>query len=71
MSDRRDFPRKAAIIAAGVASQTASAQQQRANIPLDRVNSVLDAFGVRYPIFCAGMGGAAGAALAIAVSNGG
>jgi nitronate monooxygenase len=71
VSDRREFLRLAAMISAGVASQTASAQQQRADLPMDRVNALLDAFGVRYPIFCAGMGSAAGPALATAISNGG
>jgi nitronate monooxygenase len=40
-------------------------------MPTARASSLMAAFGLRYPIFCAGMGTVATPELAIAVSNGG
>ncbi len=43
----------------------------RAALPTDKVDSLLESFGAKYPIFCAGMGGTAMPELAIAVTKGG
>jgi len=40
-------------------------------MPTPRASALMAVFGLRYPIFCAGMGTAASPELAIAVSNGG
>jgi nitronate monooxygenase len=71
LSDRRDFLRQAALLAAGLATHAATAQPQRTALSMDRVDTLLNAFGAKYPIFCAGMGGVAMPELAIAVSNAG
>ena len=72
-STRRDFMRQASgIAAATLAAGTAPLEAQRgAVIPTARTSALMAAFGLKYPIFCAGMGGPAGPDLAIAVSNAG
>ena len=46
-------------------------QPRSSTMPTARASGLMAAFGLRYPIFCAGMGAAATPELAIAVSNGG
>lgn len=71
-SDRREFFERAALAAGlGVGMFPAAAQSPSVVMPTDRVSSLLTAFGLKYPIFCAGMGGPASYELAIAVSNAG
>src|SRR5262249_16826457 len=74
MSDRREFFRQAAALTVGLAASdagTISAQQRAATIPTPRANALMGLFGLKYPIFNAGMGAAAGPELASAVSNAG
>jgi nitronate monooxygenase len=72
-SNRREFLLQAAIVAAGVGSQTqaATSAQSVATMPTPRASALMAAFGLKYPIFCAGMAGAALPDLAIAISNAG
>src|SRR5262249_29061732 len=72
-SDRREFLRQASVVAAGLGARTLplTAQQRSAPIPTPRASALMAAFGLKCPIFCAGMGIVATAELAIAVSNGG
>ena len=72
-SDRREFFRQAAAVAAGLGVRTLpfEAQQRSPTMPTARASALMAAFGLRYPIFCAGMGTVATPELAIAVSNGG
>jgi len=73
VSSRREFIRHAS--AAAAAALTAGAvplDAQRATaMPTPRASALMAAFGVKYPIFAAGMGGPAGPDLAIAVANAG
>jgi nitronate monooxygenase len=72
-SDRREFLQKATVVAAGLGARVPklTAQQRSSTMPTARASALMAAFGLRYPIFCAGMGNAATPELAIAVSNGG
>src|SRR5712692_4036211 len=72
-SDRREFFRQAAAVAAGLGVRTLpfEAQQRSPTMPTARASALMAAFGLRYPIFCAGFGPSAIPELAIAVSNGG
>src|SRR5882762_6072057 len=72
-SDRREFLRQATVVAAGFGARSLplTAQQRSSTMPTVRASALMAAFGLRYPIFCAGMGAAATPELAIAVSNGG
>lgn len=65
-SDRREFLRRsvAAAIAIG-------APQRSSSLPTARASAFMNAFGLKYPIANAGMGGSATPELAIAVSNAG
>ena len=72
-SDRRAFLRQATVVAASLGARALplTAQQRSSTMPTARASALVTAFGLRYPIFCAGMGAAATPELAIAVSNGG
>src|SRR5258708_3487920 len=72
-SDRREFFRQAAAVAAGlvVRSLPLKAQQRLSSMPRARASELMAALGLRYPMSCAGMGTVATPELAIAVSNGG
>jgi nitronate monooxygenase len=72
-SNRRDFFRQAAAVAAGLGARglPLAAQQRSSPMPTARASALMAAFGLRYPIFCAGFGLSATPELAIAVSNGG
>ena len=72
-SNRRDFFRQAAVVAAGLGASglPLMAQQRSSTMPTARASALMAAFGLRYPIFCAGFGLSATPELAIAVSNGG
>jgi nitronate monooxygenase len=72
-SSRRDFLRHASGIAAAALGAGAGPleAQRAASMPSARAAALMTAFGLEYPIFCAGMGGPAGPELAIAVSNAG
>jgi nitronate monooxygenase len=74
MSDRRKFFRQAAALTVSLAASDAgavSAQQRAVTMPTQRARGLMAVFGLKYPIFSAGMGSAAGPELAIAVSNAG
>ena len=73
-SNRREFVRHAAAFAAGLAvprEPTPTAQQRAAAMPTPQARALMAAFGLKYPIFNAGMGGLASPALAAAVSAAG
>lgn len=72
-TDRREFFRQAAVLAAGLGARPLSltAQQRAATIPTPRAKALMTAFGLKYPICNAGMGSVANPELAIAVSNAG
>jgi nitronate monooxygenase len=72
-SDRRDFLRKATAVTAGLGSGgfQLTSQQRSSTMPTPRASALMAAFGLRYPIFSAGMGTVATPGLAIAVSNAG
>ena len=71
-SNRRDFLRKAAAISAGLgASSLPLTAQRTANMPTPRASALMALFGLKYPIFSAGMGATAIPDLAVAVSNAG
>jgi nitronate monooxygenase len=72
-SDRREFLQQATVVAAGLGARAfpLTAQQRSSTMPTAPASALMAAFGLRYPIFCAGMGAAATPELAIAVSNGG
>src|SRR3984893_15183871 len=72
-SDRREFLRQATVVAAGLGAHAfpVTAQQRSSTMPTARASGLMAAFGLRYPIFCAGIGTRATPELAIAVSNGG
>jgi hypothetical protein len=72
-SDRREFMKRAAGVAAGFGARglRAGAQSANAIMPTPRAADLMTKFGLKYPIFNAGMGGNAAPDLAIAVSNAG
>jgi nitronate monooxygenase len=73
-SDRRKFLRQATVVAAGLGARDVplmAQQRSSSTMPTPRASALMAAFGLRYPIFCAGMGFTATPELAIAVSNGG
>jgi len=72
-SDRREFLRQATVVAAGLGARAfpLTAEQRSSTMPTARTSALMAAFGLKYPIFCAGMGGVAIPELAIAVSNAG
>ena len=72
-SDRREFLRQATAVTAGLGTRALplTAQQRSSTMPTARASALMAAFGLRCPIFSAGMGIAATPELAIAVSNGG
>src|SRR5713226_7517490 len=72
-SDRREFLRQATVVAAGLSARAfpLTAQQRSSTMPTARASALMAAFGLKYPIFCAGMAAVAIPELAIAVSNGG
>ena len=72
-SDRREFLRQATVVTAGIGARAfpLPAEQGSSVMPTARASALMAAFGLRYPIFCAGMGPVATPELAIAVSNGG
>jgi nitronate monooxygenase len=72
-SDRREFMKRAAGVAAGFGARglRAGAQSANAIMPTPRAAELMTKFGLKYPIFNAGMGGNAAPDLAIAVSNAG
>ena len=71
-SNRREFLRHAATVAAGVgANRLALTAQSAATMPTPRASALMARFGLKYPIFSAGMGSTAGPDLASAVSNAG
>jgi nitronate monooxygenase len=70
-SNRREFLVQAVSIAAGFHAIEAGAQQQEAEIPTPRARALMAAFGLKYPIFQAGIGTVARPELAIAVSAAG
>ena len=72
-SDRRKFLRQATAVTAGLGARAfpLTAQQRSSTMPTARAGALMAAFGLRYPIFCAGIGTVATPELAIAVSNGG
>ena len=57
-SNRRDFCRQAAGIVAGLGAGGSpfTTQQRSSTIPTPRASALMAAFGLRYPIFCAGCG---------------
>jgi nitronate monooxygenase len=70
-SDRREFLQQAGVAGVGVSALQLAAQQRAPTMPTARASALMATFGLRYPIFCAGMGTVATPELAIAVSNGG
>ena len=71
--DRREFLQKATAVTGGLGSGgfPLTARQRSSTMPTARASALMSTFGLRYPIFCAGMGATATPELAIAVSNGG
>jgi len=57
-SDRRKFLQQATVVTAGlgVSAFPLAAQQRSSTIPTARASALMAAFGLRYPIFCAGFG---------------
>src|SRR5213593_3913823 len=72
-SDRREFLRRTAAAAAALGARTtpSEAQTRAATMPTPRATALMQAFGLKYPIFNAGMGAFASPDLAIAVTNAG
>jgi nitronate monooxygenase len=70
---RREFFRQTASLVLGLADSNplVFAQQRAATMPTARARALMALFTLKYPIFSAGMGFAAGPELAIAVSNAG
>ena len=67
--NRRDF---ATAVLAGLGATSFDLSAQRAaTMPTERVSALMALFGLRYPIFSAGMGATAIPELAVAVSNAG
>ena len=69
-SNRRDFLAKAVVAGLGARSFELNAQRG-ATMPTPRASTLMSLFGLKYPIFSAGMGGTAVPELAVAVSNAG
>ena len=73
-SSRRQFLKRAAFASAALGAggvPALSAQERAVPMPTPRASAMMKTFGLRYPIFQAGMGLAAGPELAIAVSSAG
>jgi nitronate monooxygenase len=73
-SNRREFFRRAALVAATLGSRgipVAAAQSPSGAMPTPRAAALMKTFGLKYPIFQAGMGVIASPELAIAVSAAG
>ncbi len=71
-SGRREFLGKAAAVTAALGVRDLSLAAQRATtMPTPRASALMASFGLKYPIFSAGMGATAVPELAIAVSNAG
>ena len=71
-SDRREFLGKAAAVTAALGARALPlAAQRAATMPTPRASALMELFGLRYPIFSAGMGATGVPELAIAVSNAG
>jgi nitronate monooxygenase len=71
-TDRRDFLRKAAAVSASLGAGSLPLSAQRtASMPTPRASALMALFGLKYPIFSAGMGATAIPDLAVAVSNAG
>jgi len=70
---RREFLGKAAAITAALGARALPLAAQRAatSMPTPRASALMELFGLRYPIFSAGMGMTAVPELAIAISNAG
>jgi nitronate monooxygenase len=68
---RRDFLLQLAALAAALGPRTAVARAQTQAMPTRRARDLMNAFGLKVPIFNAGMGGTATPELAIAVTNAG
>jgi hypothetical protein len=71
--DRREFLRRVAIASGGlgVRGVQATERESPSTMPTPRTRAMMSAFGLRFPIFCAGMGTVATPELAIAVSSAG
>ena len=71
-SNRRDFCRQTVAVAVGLGARGLPPMPQRATtMPTARASALMALFGLKYPIFSAGMGATAIPELAIAVSNAG
>jgi nitronate monooxygenase len=73
-SNRREFVRRAALVAAGLSTRgmtALDAQTPSGEIPTPRAAALMKTFGLKYPIMQSGMGIVAGPELAIAVSAAG
>jgi IMP dehydrogenase/GMP reductase len=70
-SDRREFLTTAAAVTGLGTLSLPLAAQGVVNMPTPRASALMALFGLKYPIFSAGMGAAAIPELAIAVSNAG
>lgn len=70
-SGRREFLGKAAAVTGALGRTLPLAAQRAATMPTPRASALMELFGLRYPIFSAGMGVTAVPELAIAVSNAG
>lgn len=71
MADRREFLSQAAALAASLAACGPHSLVVNPNMPTPRASALMRAFGLKYPISNAGMGGNATPELAIAVSTAG
>jgi nitronate monooxygenase len=69
-SNRREFLTTAAAVTAGLGALGLTAESA-VTMPTPRASALMTLFGLKYPIFNAGMGGTATPELAIAVSNAG
>src|ERR1700680_2318428 len=70
-SNRREFLTTAAAVTGLGTLSLPLAAQGVVNMPTPRASGLMALFGLKYPIFSAGMGGTAIPELAIAVSNAG
>jgi nitronate monooxygenase len=71
VGSRRDFLQQASALLAALGLGCATSGPEAVPMPTPRARELLARFGLRYPIFSAGMGGPGSAELAAAVSNGG
>jgi nitronate monooxygenase len=71
--DRREFVKRTVVLTAGLGARELRAAPQPANatMPTPQAAGLMAKFGLKYPIFNAGMGSNAAPDLAIAVSNAG